>query len=84
MKRTLGIVVGGIAMAGALAFPAVAAAYPAAGGAGFSQDWRQPADSNGGSGMNPVNAGGFHWWCGGPVRDVVHPFRCIIGGHGNN
>jgi len=84
MKRTLCFAVGGIAMAGALTFPAVSAASPTVGGAGLSQDWPGYAN-DGGNGISPIgNGSGFHWWCGGPVRDVIHPVRCLIRGHADN
>jgi hypothetical protein len=47
--------------------------YPAAGWIP-PQGWEAPGDWNNPSGWAPPN-----WWnpCGGPIRDILHPFRCL-------
>jgi len=84
MKRTksLGFTAAGIAIAGALAFPAVAAADPVFGGG----QWGQGGDTYGypaQGALTPSSAGaigltGSQAPCGGPIRNLIHP-RCWLG-----
>ena len=78
MKRTksLGLTAAGIAIAGALAFPAVAAADPVFGGAQWGQGGAPISSSDGAMGATGSQAPSDR--CGGPIRDIIHP-RCWLG-----